>query len=496
MKISPFTLTCCLLSSLLSVTATETVKVYETSRAGTSFAEVQLDAHPSDKVVEIRIETTQLKQSVVGFGGSFTESSAYILDQLSEDKRNEVIKECFAETGARYSLTRTHIASCDFALSNYAYTPEPDPTLANFSIEEDEPDLIPLIKDALNQPGADFKIVASAWTAPIWMKDNHDWNAGALLPEHYSTFARYNLKYLKAYAEKGIDIWGITPLNEPLGNGAQWESMHFTGAEMADYIANHLGPILEESGMDTRIFIYDQNRDEAINFVTPIMESAAAKYVDGIALHWYSTTADYNPEVLDALTQRYPNAPIFQSEGCIDVTGDDEPKGIWLTDDWYWRKEATDWGYYWAEEDAKKDHPVYRPFYRYARDIIGGLNHGFFGWVDWNLVLDFNGGPNHADNFAMAPILIDAENNEVYYSPLFYCMKHFSKFIRPGAHIVKVDQVEEPLMVTAAKNPDGSLVVVAFNMGETDQRVDIHIEDDILSDTLRAQSLKTYVLKN
>ena len=492
----PVTLTCCFLSSLLSVAATEsTIKVYETNRAGTSFAEVQLDNHAFSNPIRLQIDPSQLKQEVVGFGGSFTESAAYVLGQLSEDKRAEVIAAYFSESGAHYSLTRTHIASCDFALSNYSYTPDPDPTLANFSIAEDEPDLIPLIKDAMAQPGADFKIVASPWTSPSWMKDNNDWNAGSLLPEHYSTFARYTLKYLQAYQAVGIDIWGITPENEPLGNGGQWESLHFTGEQMADYVGNHLGPVLEQAGMDTKIFIYDQNRDEVLHYVKPILGSPAAEYVDGVALHWYSHTKDYCPKILDTLTSLYPETPFFHSEGCIDVMGDDEPAGAWLENDWYWNEDATDWGYYWAVDDAKADHPKYRPFYRYARDIIGGLNHGFFGWVDWNLALDFKGGPNHANNFACAPVLVDTKNNEIYYTPIYYCMMHFSKYIRPGARIVEVDNVAEPLMVTAAKNPDGSLVVVAFNMGESAQPVEIKLGSSTICDTLRAQSLKTYVVE-
>lgn len=488
-----------LLSTLLfvNVSTGANVRVFETSRTGSAFTEVKLHTQDADNYLKINVFPDQPKQSIVGFGSSFTESAAYVLNQLSDNHRAEVIETCFSESGARFSLTRTHIASCDFSVSNYSYTPNPDAMLADFSIHEDEDDLIPLILDAKSQMGADFKIIASPWTAPTWMKDNHDWNAGKLLPEHYATFASYTLKYLKAYKNKGIDIWGITPINEPHGNGGQWESMEFTGEEMADYVENHLGPTIKKASIDTKIFIFDQNREQAaIDFVTPILESGAGEFVDGIALHWYNSTVDYCPDFLDTLSAKFPNKPFFHSEGCIDAMGDDEPKGAWLEDDWYWRKEATDWGYFWATEETKKDHPPYRPFYRYARDIIGGLNHGFFGWVDWNLALDFNGGPNHADNFCGAPILIDTKNNEVYYTPLFFCLQHFSKFIRPGAKILTVDQTEEPFMFTAAKNPDGSIIIIAFNMEESAQQVEIRVGEITLSDTLQAQSLKTYVLEN
>ncbi len=481
-------------SSSIHATKSSSITVFETSRSGTLFEEVALDTADLERSVQVTLDPGSLKQTVVGFGSSFTESSAYVLAQLPEEIRDDVLKACFSEEGARYSLTRTHIASCDFSLSNYTYTPEEDITLSNFSVAEDEEDLIPLIKDAQNQSGADFKIVASAWTAPPWMKTNQDWNAGALLPEHYSTFAQYTLKYLEAYSQKGINIWGITPLNEPQGNGGQWESMHFTGEEMADYVGNHLGPTLQQAESDTKIFIFDQNRGEALEYVEPFMKSNAREYVDGIALHWYSSTTDYYPEVLDQLRADFPEMSLFHSEGCVDVLGDDEPAGAWLENDWYWREEATDWGIYWAIDGQKKDHPPYRPFYRYARDIIGGLNHGFIGWIDWNLVLDFKGGPNHANNFACAPILIDPESDEVYYTPLFYCLKHFSKFIRPGAKIISVEADANFIMTTAAVNPDGSQVIVAFNMSEKDHSVQFKGASIEFADILEKQSVKTYTL--
>ena len=35
---------------------------------------------------------------------------------------------------------------------------------------------------------------------------------------------------------------------------------------------------------------------------------------------------------------------------------------------------------------------------RYAHDIMGVLNAGGSGWLDWNLILNTTGGPNHVDN--------------------------------------------------------------------------------------------------
>ncbi len=140
---------------------------------------------------------------------------------------------------------------------------------------------------------------------------------------------------------------------------------------------------------------------------------------------------------------------------------------MWQDDDWYWRKEATDWGFTWAKEEDKPLHPAYVPVYRYARDIIGGLNSWLTGWVDWNLVLDTQGGPNLASNWCCAPVIAKPETDEVYFMPMYYALAHFSKYFRPGAQRIGFKNPMENLMVTAVENPDGSLAVAVLNQGKS-----------------------------
>ncbi|MBT8376753.1 MAG: glycosyl hydrolase family 30, partial [Bacteroidia bacterium] len=229
------------------------VKIYETSAAGNNLAEINVQ---SSDAVDINIELLPNEefQTITGFGGSFTEASAYLLNQLSPEKRDEIIKAYFSEEGSNYSLTRTHINSCDFSLSNYSYAPvENDVQLEHFSIDEDKDDIIPFIKDAMAVSQDGFKILSSPWTAPPWMKDNKDWRGGKLLPEYYDTWALFFSKYIDAYSAEGIDIWGFTVENEPLGNDNNWESMHFNAEEMTNFVSNHLGPKLASDGHDVKI---------------------------------------------------------------------------------------------------------------------------------------------------------------------------------------------------------------------------------------------------
>jgi glucosylceramidase len=168
---------------------------------------------------------------------------------------------------------------------------------------------------------------------------------------------------------------------------------------------------------------------------------------------------------------------------------------VWRNDDWYWSREATDWGYVWAPEQDKYLHPKYVPVYRYARDIIGGLNSWLTGWVDWNMVLDHKGGPNHAKNWCIAPVIVNTGTKEVYYTPLYDVMCHFSKFIRPGAHRIGVECEAADLMVTACRNPDGRVAVVILN--QTDREIPYRLlcGDHEVAINIPAHALQTVVLE-
>lgn len=467
------------------------VEVYETSESGnllhlrTTFEQ---DAEPST----IELNSKKELQTISGFGGAFTESSAYLLNKMSEEKRNEILAAYFAKDGARYSLARTHMNSCDFSLNNYSYTPvADDKNLVHFSVDEDKDDIIPMIKDAMAISDDGFKLFSSPWTAAPWMKDNNSWVGGKLLPEYYDTWALFFSKYVDAYSEEGIDIWGFTVENEPHGNGENWESMHYSPEEMTDFVQNYLGPKLEADGKShLKILGYDQNREGLREWVDVMYkDEASSKYYDGTAIHWYESTYDYFPEELQYAHQKAPDKYLIQTEACVDA---EVP--VWKDDKWYWKKEATDWGYDWREEEKKYLHPKYAPVNRYARDIIGCLNNWVDGWVDWNMVLDTKGGPNWANNWCIAPVIVDPEKDEVYYTPLYYVMTHFSKFIRPEAKVIEAKKTDKELMVAAAKNPDGSIAVVVFNEGKTPKNFKLVHNDFAKNISISPQAIQTILV--
>ncbi len=468
------------------------VAVYETSASGNKLTKVT-EFSISETKASIRLNPEITYQTITGFGGAFTESSAYLLNKLSTKNRDKIIKAYFGKEGANYSLTRTHMNSCDFSLSQYSYTPNEDKELKDFSVKEDMDDLIPMIKEAMAASEDGFKIFASPWTAPPWMKDNNKWVGGKLLPEYYDTWALFFSKYLKAYKEQGIDIWGFTVENEPHGNGDNWESMHFTPEEMTDFVQHHLGPKLEADGYGDKIILgYDQNRAGLKEWVDVMYkDEASSKYYDGTAIHWYESTYEIFPEALQYAHNKAPNKLLIETEGCVDS---EVPK--WQDDQWYWSKEATDWGWDWAAEDEKYLHPKYAPVNRYARDIIGCLNNWVDGWVDWNMVLDKQGGPNWFKNWCVAPVIVDPDNDEVYFTPIYYTMAHFSKYLRPKAKVIGVDNSDDSLMVTAAKNLDGSIAVVVFNPTEEAKQFSLALGEKSKDISINAQAIQTIVLAN
>ncbi len=435
------------------------VDIIETAANGHKLTEIL----PIDIVTEntITIDAGTTYQKITGFGGSFTESSAYLLNQMSDTKRKQILEAYFGDDGAAYSLTRTHMNSCDFSLGHYSYAPVPeDMDLQHFTIEEDRGDIIPMIKEAMEISSEGFKLIASPWTAPPWMKDNNDWVGGKLLPEYYDVWARFFSRYWDEYQKEGIEVWGFTIENEPHGNGNNWESMHYTPEEMTDFVVNHLKPTLVNDGKGDVILLgYDQNRagiKEWVDVMYATGETSAA--YDGTAIHWYESTYDFFPDALQYAHQKAPDKYLIQTEACVDA---EVPK--WKDDDWYWSKEATDWGWDWAPEDQKYLHPKYVPVFRYARDIIGCLNNRVDGWVDWNMVLNRQGGPNWFENWCVAPVIVDPELDEIYFTPIYYTLVHFSRYIRPGAMVIDAKSSDETLMVTAAQNPDGSIAAVIFN---------------------------------
>ena len=491
----------------------------------------------------LNIDPGQPKQTIDGIGSSFTESSAYVLAHLEPLERMKVMEAIYGEEGANFSLTRTHIGACDFCVEGkYSYLDQAGDTgLESFSLNPDTEgfsssehpgivdenyDLLPMIKEALHikskQEDKELRIVASAWTAPSWMKDIEDWyirgssknnyqgTGGSLKPEYEETYADYLIKYLDTYRSEGVDIWGITPVNEPHGNNGQWESMHFTPESQNDFIRQYLGPKLKSGqNRDVKLLIYDQNRDGLEHWTDEILgDEETAAYVYGAAVHWYESTFKVFEDVFEKVHAKFPDHAILHTEGCIDDLGKPAPAGIldpekfkeenWFNNDsFWWNPNATDWAYSATWEGViSEDHPVYTPVHRYARNIIVSIDHWLRGWIDWNIVLDQQGGPNHVGNFCGAPIMINTNTKEIYYTPVYYILAQFSKTIRPGDKAVQTTlDLDGPdndaIHACATLNPDNLLSVQLLNTTKEDIPIGLQIKNQFAEISVGKNSLQT-----
>lgn len=523
----------------------QTSEIILTSAAGAKQSPQENVTFKSGKPegVVISIYPEQLKQTIDGIGTSFTESSAFVLAHLDPAKRKSVMEKIYGESGANFSLTRTHIGSCDFSVEGkYSYLDtKGDTTLESFSLAEDlkgfstdqypgvkdtDYDLLPMIKEAQSIKGAQedhtLRIIGSAWTAPAWMKDNevyyqnasaeNGWHGtgGSLKPEYVGTYADYLVKYLDEYKKEGVELWGMTPVNEPHGNNGQWESMNFTPESQSEFVQEHLGPGLRNGGYnDLKLMIFDQNRD-GIEEWTDVLFPADKdnKFIYGVAVHWYASTVKVYEDVFDRVNAKFPDYTIVHTEGCIDDLGkpapDDctDPEGRteenWFkNDEFWWTTSASDWGYAvpWTPGNGA-DHPLYTPVHRYARNIIVSLDHWMTGWVDWNIVLDAQGGPNHVGNFCGAPIMIDTDNQDVYYTPVFDVLSQFSRTIRPGDKAVQTEQAtpglgDDDLHACATLNDANMLSVQLLNTTQASIEYNLQIGETFAPITIPANSVQT-----
>ncbi len=522
-----------------------TNKIYITSESGDKIAErenVQFSKGRAKGTV-LTVNPDSVKQTMDGIGSSFTESSAFVLSHLEPSKRLEVMDAIFGEKGANFSLARTHIGACDFSVKGkYSYADKTgDKKLGSFTLKPDmegfskteypgvideKYDLLPMIREALaiknNQTDKDLRIVASAWTAPAWMKDINDWyitgtpennyqgTGGSLKREYEETYADYLIKYLDAYRAEGVDIWGITPVNEPHGNNGQWESMNFTPETQNEFIRKYLGPKLKSGeNSEVRLLIYDQNRDGLEHWTDVILSDLETSgYVYGTAVHWYESTFRVYEDVFDRVTEKFPDHAIIHTEGCIDDLGKPAPAGItdpvkfqekdWFDNDsFWWNRNATDWAYTATWEGVKsEDHPIYAPVHRYARNIIVSIDHWLRGWIDWNVVLDHNGGPNHVGNYCGAPIMINTETGQIYYTPIYYILAQFSKTIRPGDRAVQTSMIldgpeDGALYACATISKDNLLSVQVLNTSSEKIIYNIEIKGQIAEINIDANALQT-----
>lgn len=409
----------------------------------------------------IEVNDATRYQRIDGFGGSLTDSSAWLLSRLTAAEQSSVLTSLFdRQAGIGLTFLRQPIGSSDFALNAYTFN-DIDPwgtdySLAHFSIDHDRAYILPLLR-AARAINPSITIMGSPWTPPAWMKTEGSLQAGSLRPTAFEAYANYLVKFVQAYAAEGVPVESLTVQNEPLTT-PPYPSMYMPAADQAKFIGQNLGPALARAGLSTRIFAWDHNWETAYPF-TVLADPAARPYVSGVSFHCYGG----QPGAMTEQHNAYPGVAIGMTE-CGDSSR--------------------------ATFREKLDYDV-------RVTLIGSLRNWASRVAKWNLVLDQNGGPklySGACRNCAGMVTVNTSTGAVSYNEDYYAIGHASRFIRPGA--TRVDSTPfgfGGIENVAAINQDGSIVVLAFNSSYYAQSFQIRSRGATLRYTLDTGSAATFV---
>ncbi|KAB7497442.1 Endo-1,6-beta-D-glucanase [Armadillidium nasatum] len=362
------------------------------------------------------------RQTIFGFGGAVTDSAAINIKYLSEEAQDNLIKMHFGSQGSRYNIIRINIAACDFSVRGYSYDDvEGDVDLVYFNLtEEDYNFKIPVIKEAIDVSPEEIYIFGSPWSPPAWMKTNGEIDGqGKLLKEMWQPYANYLVKFFQMYEDHlGVQLWGFTPENEPL------ISQNYTFLTTPNCV-----------------FLPEEMRDWISTVLGPTLEEAE---YDRLKLMIY----DYN-QSLDNVHDMDPTKFILYSEACTGSHLGSVVLGAWDRGE------------------------------QYVCDIIEDTNHWATGWVDWNIVLDTEGGPNWINNYVDAPVIVNATADEFYIQPLYYALSLFSRNVPRGSVHIFSDVDNDNLKTTAFINPDGEVVLIVANFSDEEHTLGVFNEDGV-----------------
>ncbi|MEK4248951.1 glycoside hydrolase family 30 protein [Paenibacillus sp. FSL W7-1287] len=393
--------------------------------------------------VKITINPEQAYQEIDGFGASFTDSSAYLMNQvLTEAQREEAMQKLFhPEQGIGLSVIRNPMGASDYARDFYSYNDLPegeeDVDQARFSAAHDEADIIPLTKQA-QMLNPQLKLMASPWSAPGWMKTSGSMIGGELKPEYYASYAQYFVKYIQAYAAQGLHIYAVTPQNEPLYCPGHYPGMLMLPVVQSEFIKHHLKPAFVAAGITTKILCYDHNWDRP-DYPLHVLDEAGDA-VDGVAWHWYGGSPSAQSDVF--LTN--PSKEVHFTEGS---------GGDWI--------------------------PAFEPaFSNVMRTGIAILRNYSKSFVLWNMALDEENGPfvpGFGESTCRGLLKVNQQTKTLEYTLDYYALAHFSKCVRPKALRIEASADHEAIHTVAMRNVDGSIAVIAFNDSEQASNVLIEL---------------------
>jgi glucosylceramidase len=407
----------------------------------------------------IDVDPAKTYQTIDGFGFALTGGSAQLIQHMDPDARAALLHELFATDANNIGVSylRLTVGASDMNDHVFSYDDLPegetDTAMAKFSIDPDKADVIPVMKQIL-AINPHVQVLASPWSAPLWMKTSGVARGGVLKPEYFSAYALYFVKYIQAMKAEGISIDTLTIQNEPL-NEKNTPSMLMLESEQDDFIKNDLGPAFKKAGITTKIVLYDHNLDHPLYPLSILRDPAANKYIDGTGFHLYGGAVDAMTQVHDA----FPRKNLYFTEQSVTARNDDA---------------------------INLSKPV-------ASIIIGATRNWSRNVLLWNLAADPNNGP-HTDDGGCTGCrgAITIDGNQVTRLLAYYTLAHASKFVRPGSIRIGSNTLDS-LPNVAFKTPDGKKVLIVANTSAAVQKFDVRSGTSLFTTSLNAGSVGTYV---
>lgn len=412
----------------------------------------------SDTLPTIMVDGSQSFQTVDGFGFTLTGGSATLLHQMGTTERNALLNELFGRNGNSIGISylRVSIGASDLSAEVFSYNDLPagqtDPNLAQFNLSKDTVDLIPVLKEIL-AINPDIKIMATPWSAPLWMKTNGSSVGGNLKPQYYGVYAQYFVKYIQAMKAMGITIDAVTPQNEPQ-HGGNNPSMVMSAVQQSDFIKNHLGPAFQSAGLNTKIIVWDHNCDTPDFPITILNDPAARTFVDGSAFHLYNGDIS----ALSTVRNAHPD------------------KNLYFTEQWTGSTGTFDGDLRWHVKNV----------------IIGSMRNWSRVALEWNLANNPSFGPHTPGGCTQCKGALTIDGNTVTRNVSYYIVAHASRFVPSGS--VRLGSTSTTQLPNAAfRTPEGKKVLIVLNDSDQLQSFNISAGNRWIVTTLTAGTVGTYV---
>jgi len=447
--------------------------------------------------IQIVVDSSHVQQTMLGHGAAMTDASAYVLMNLKAKNPilfAYVMKRFFApKEGAGFSFLRLPMGASDYtATDTYStYCDEPSPDLRNFSTVHDAKYIIPALQEALKL-NPEIRLLGSPWSPPAWMKTNQslkgispkDKAAGKmcrLKPERFDTYAEYFVKFIEAYRAAGIEIYGVTPQNEPQLDAANYPCMRMDEDDQIKFV-KLLGRKLEAKGLKTRIFVHDHNwalhpndrkavggdakMDPVASATKILSDPEAARYIAGTAWHCYYGDAALMKRTYETLHERFPDKQIL----CTEASGWGKNRGHWFGD--------VEWGL--------------------SHNWLGGPQHWCEAALQWNLVLDHKFGPTlRDDSQATALVTVNTDRyDEARFEREFYALAQMSRAARPGSKRITASVQAgngAGLELIAFKLSNGQMSLVVYNKNDAEKAFEVESNRRFFEYHLPARSIATFV---